>query len=285
MKTLACVDCSVVMVKKPRGAPPKRCPRCAKACLKAQNKAYSQKPEYKAGRKVYLKTYRQKPEIVAQMRAYNQSSAVKVRVKVRQQTSEYRAQKKAYTQTPEGKARLKVRQQKPEKIASERARMQTSEFKARARAWFKTSKGRVCRRRADAIRRGLTIIDGDITIDKLFDRDAGICALCNTPVVWNVKHHDPRSPSVDHIMPVIKGGVHSWDNVQLVHFGCNMSKRDRDDISSGYMPQQPIDERSASPVSQEENPNNWQRTSLDIHKRSASLMKENPMQIPKSLDT
>lgn len=31
-------------------------------------------------------------------------------------------------------------------------------------------------------------------------------------------------PSVDHIVPLAKGGLHSWDNVQLAHFKCNTLK-------------------------------------------------------------
>lgn len=29
-----------------------------------------------------------------------------------------------------------------------------------------------------------------------------------------------------HVLPVVKGGTHTWDNVQLAHRGCNSSKDD-----------------------------------------------------------
>ena len=33
-------------------------------------------------------------------------------------------------------------------------------------------------------------------------------------------------PSIDHIIPVSRGGLHSWDNVRLAHFLCNAVKSD-----------------------------------------------------------
>lgn len=34
-------------------------------------------------------------------------------------------------------------------------------------------------------------------------------------------------PSIDHLMPMSKGGTHTWDNVKLAHHGCNTLKRDK----------------------------------------------------------
>jgi 5-methylcytosine-specific restriction endonuclease McrA len=36
----------------------------------------------------------------------------------------------------------------------------------------------------------------------------------------------PDAPTVDHIIPLAKGGTHTWDNVQLAHWSCNSDKRD-----------------------------------------------------------
>ena len=32
--------------------------------------------------------------------------------------------------------------------------------------------------------------------------------------------------SLDHIIPLSQGGTHTYNNVQLAHFLCNISKRD-----------------------------------------------------------
>ena len=33
-----------------------------------------------------------------------------------------------------------------------------------------------------------------------------------------------KYPSIDHVIPLSKGGTHSWDNVKLAHFSCNSAK-------------------------------------------------------------
>lgn len=60
-------------------------------------------------------------------------------------------------------------------------------------------------------------IDSDITLDKVYARDLGICKLCNTGC-----HRSDAS--IDHSQPVSRGGSHTWDNVQLAHFICNARK-------------------------------------------------------------
>jgi 5-methylcytosine-specific restriction endonuclease McrA len=37
----------------------------------------------------------------------------------------------------------------------------------------------------------------------------------------------PTAPTVDHIIPLARGGSHTWDNVQLAHHLCNSLKGDR----------------------------------------------------------
>lgn len=59
-------------------------------------------------------------------------------------------------------------------------------------------------------------------------RTQEICGICGQPVDKNIKPPHPLSPTVDHIIPVSKGG-HPSDlaNLQLAHRWCNMQKRDR----------------------------------------------------------
>ena len=51
------------------------------------------------------------------------------------------------------------------------------------------------------------------------------CALCGRPVDFSLKHPDPMSATIDHIIPIGRGG-HPSDigNMQLAHFACNRSK-------------------------------------------------------------
>lgn len=66
-----------------------------------------------------------------------------------------------------------------------------------------------------------------IDIAAIFERDGWVCQLCNSPVLRFVRHPHPRSPSIDHILPVALGGQHVESNVQLAHLGCNSAKGDR----------------------------------------------------------
>ena len=61
----------------------------------------------------------------------------------------------------------------------------------------------------------------------VFERDGWLCGLCGGPVDPRIAHPDPRSPSLDHIVPLKKSGAHTLANVQLAHLGCNSSKGDR----------------------------------------------------------
>ena len=54
------------------------------------------------------------------------------------------------------------------------------------------------------------------------------CAICGQPVDFSLKAPDPMAPSVDHIIPVAKGGHPSaLENLQLAHLRCNRAKGTR----------------------------------------------------------
>jgi 5-methylcytosine-specific restriction endonuclease McrA len=61
---------------------------------------------------------------------------------------------------------------------------------------------------------------------EVFERDGWICGLCDLPVDPDCAWPDPMSPSLDHIVPVIRGGAHTRENAQLAHLRCNIRKSD-----------------------------------------------------------
>ena len=75
------------------------------------------------------------------------------------------------------------------------------------------------------------LVDKDITLHKVFERDKGRCQICGGVCDWD-DHRFTNGrfvcgktyPTIDHIVPLDKGGTHSWDNVQLAHQSCNSAK-------------------------------------------------------------
>ena len=58
----------------------------------------------------------------------------------------------------------------------------------------------------------------------IFERDNWTCGICNEQIDSSRKRPDPLSPSIDHIIPISRGGDHTRENVQAAHLGCNVSK-------------------------------------------------------------
>ena len=55
-----------------------------------------------------------------------------------------------------------------------------------------------------------------------------VCAICGKPVDKSLKYPHPLSATVDHIIPIARGGhPSSIDNLQLAHFTCNRQKSDK----------------------------------------------------------
>lgn len=59
---------------------------------------------------------------------------------------------------------------------------------------------------------------------RVFARDGWICQICGQPVDRSVGFPHPASPSVDHIVPLSRGGPHVYANVQTSHLRCNLRK-------------------------------------------------------------
>lgn len=75
-------------------------------------------------------------------------------------------------------------------------------------------------------------IHWDISLSKLVKRDKGLCHICHNKVDMKADSNNDSYGSVDHVLPVCKGGTHTWDNVKLAHRGCNTLKRDKDTYES-----------------------------------------------------
>ncbi len=58
----------------------------------------------------------------------------------------------------------------------------------------------------------------------VFERDQGVCYLCNVSIDYYLLFPDEMSFSIDHIVPISRGGNDVLSNVASTHLGCNRKK-------------------------------------------------------------
>ena len=71
--------------------------------------------------------------------------------------------------------------------------------------------------------------DASVTRKKIVSRDKCTCQICGGVCDPNDKRwgsFGPMFPTIDHIIPLAKGGTHTWSNCQCAHVICNSEKRD-----------------------------------------------------------
>jgi len=61
----------------------------------------------------------------------------------------------------------------------------------------------------------------------IFERDSWKCQLCGDAVDRKLRWPDPMSASLDHIVPLSRGGVHIPSNTQCSHLVCNVRRGNR----------------------------------------------------------
>lgn len=65
---------------------------------------------------------------------------------------------------------------------------------------------------------------GVVDLEQLWGDDGGACQLCGDAIDIARTFPDPLSKSVDHIVPLSKGGTHEQSNLQWTHLVCNQRK-------------------------------------------------------------
>ena len=64
----------------------------------------------------------------------------------------------------------------------------------------------------------------DIDVGAVYERDEWCCQLCNVPVDSSLRYPDQWCATLDHEVPLSRGGSHTYSNVQLAHAICNITK-------------------------------------------------------------
>lgn len=84
---------------------------------------------------------------------------------------------------------------------------------------------RAQRQKRRAVERGVNA--ERIVAEDIYRRDGWKCGLCARPIDSRLTYPNPRSASLDHIVPISRGGDHVRANVQAAHLGCNLAKGNR----------------------------------------------------------
>lgn len=92
-------------------------------------------------------------------------------------------------------------------------------FNMRGRLWVKRMYGELRRSVYQKIDR-----------QTVLKRDGYKCAVCGIKLNRKAIPLSPNNPTVDHIVPLSKGGTHTYDNLRACCLNCNSKKGDRLEI-------------------------------------------------------
>lgn len=67
----------------------------------------------------------------------------------------------------------------------------------------------------------------DVNRNEVFLADGFVCHLCGRRTDKTKSAPHPMAPTVDHIIPLSKGGLHERTNCRTAHLRCNSAKQDR----------------------------------------------------------
>lgn len=139
---------------------------------------------------------------------YRQRNAEKIRQRRLLRKQRELAYNREYRETRREELRAKNRAYRERNLARERARS-----KAYSKRRPEVGQKNVLSYRAR--KRGAFVEHIDPTV--VYRRDKAVCGICR-------KHVTKDQASIDHIIPLARGGEHAYRNVQLAHLRCNIGK-------------------------------------------------------------
>lgn len=200
----------------------KRCVRCGVEFIQASvgrpklycsSRCKDSTPSARAARKRRAARYRDHPERreVARRRtaAWREADPQRVKELNRQNYQRYRE----------------------DRLAAARLYREThrDEIRQAARAYGKAHPDVVWRSDANRRARERSAFIEAVDRARIYDRDRGKCGICGKAV-------NREEASVDHIIPLSKGGDHSYVNTRLAHIRCNLARGNRGAAQIRMMP-------------------------------------------------
>ena len=83
------------------------------------------------------------------------------------------------------------------------------------------------RYRAKTAKRQGIVKPNNIRYEQVFERDGGVCWLCQMSVDSSLPRTSKLGGTLDHIVPISKGGDDSLENIKLAHWICNNRKSNK----------------------------------------------------------
>ncbi len=82
-------------------------------------------------------------------------------------------------------------------------------------------------RKQAASRRRARLADAfieDVDHDRVFESDGYVCYGCGRKCIKGAPNNHPLQPTIDHVIPLSKGGTHEYANVRTMCRQCNVGK-------------------------------------------------------------
>lgn len=182
--------------------------------FKARSRAYikANKEKIKVRDKVYREVYKEK--ISASRKVYYAVNREKIKAREKVYREANPGKSKTYRDTNLEKCRVYERA-----YGKKMNRKANPKFHARRTAWCKANaeKGAEYTRRRRAHKVGTAVGAQPLLVSVVVARDGNKCYLCG-------KHVRKKDRTFDHVMPLSKGGAHSYGNIRLCCSHCNKSK-------------------------------------------------------------
>lgn len=92
------------------------------------------------------------------------------------------------------------------------------------RSWAKANPEKVHARNHRRRARIRAAFVEDVRLSVLRERDGDSCCICRAQIDFSLKDRHPMMVSLEHLVPLSRGGKHSYANTALSHLSCNRSK-------------------------------------------------------------